>query len=379
MRLLIVQRRLTHYRVPFFERLRERLAGDGIRLTLAVGEPTPAEAAKRDEGTLDWAQRVPCRYLLGGRLVRQPVAALAAAHELTVVTQENRLLDNLPLLLGRPRTRVALWGHGRNFQAGAPRGAAQAWKAALSRRADWWFAYTELSAEVVRGFGYPAARISVLNNAIDLEALEHEVRAAATRGRAALRRAHGLPPHAPVGLFVGSLYPDKRLDLLLDSAEAVRAARPDFQLVVVGAGPQLPLVQAHAAGRGWIHVLGARHGRAKAELLAGADLLLNPGLVGLGILDGFAAGLPLLTTDCRLHSPEIAYLRPGHNGLITAPEPGAFAQAVLQLLDDAPRRARLAEGSRQSARDYGLPAMVERFAAGVAGWRASPRLAGGAR
>ena len=47
---------------------------------------------------------------------------------------------------------------------------------------------------------------------------------------------------APVGLYCGSLYPDKRLDLLLAAAEKVHEKHPGFRLVVVGDGPSRPFV-----------------------------------------------------------------------------------------------------------------------------------------
>ena len=52
MNLLIVQRRLTHYRVPFFERLKESLSQDDINLTLVVGKPNPEELKKKDGGEI---------------------------------------------------------------------------------------------------------------------------------------------------------------------------------------------------------------------------------------------------------------------------------------------------------------------------------------
>ena len=70
-RVLCVQRRMTHYRVPLFERVRERLASAGVRFEVAYGDPTSAEMAKRDEGRLDWGTHVPCRYFFGGRLCWQ--------------------------------------------------------------------------------------------------------------------------------------------------------------------------------------------------------------------------------------------------------------------------------------------------------------------
>ena len=137
-RVLVVQRRLTHYRVPFFEGVRARLARGNIDFTLAVGDPTPAEREKRDEGRIDWAVHAPCTYALDGRVCLQPIGDLVKQHDFVVVTQENKMLHNIPLLLGRQRCRVGLWGHGRNFQAAGARtaGIAQSLKAALSRRAD---------------------------------------------------------------------------------------------------------------------------------------------------------------------------------------------------------------------------------------------------
>ena len=59
----IVQRRLTHYRVPLFEALRDELAGRHIRLRVLVGQGTPAEAMKNDAGEMPWAEPLATRYL----------------------------------------------------------------------------------------------------------------------------------------------------------------------------------------------------------------------------------------------------------------------------------------------------------------------------
>jgi len=375
-RLLVVQRRLTHYRLPFFEGVRRQLQDAGIDFTLAHGDPTPDEREKRDEGHLDWAIHAPCTYALGGRLCWQPLRSLIERHDYAIVTQENKMLNNIPLLLGSQRCRIGLWGHGRNFQSAQGRmsGVAQALKAALSRRADWWFAYTEISAQLVREFGYPKDRITVLNNSIDTAELVASVSTAHSVGRAVLRRKYDLPPEGPVGLYIGSLYAEKRLDLLIDGAIEVQRRQPDFRLVIVGGGPEAGALAARAASLPWVRILGPRKGQEKAELLASADVILNPGLVGLGILDAFAAGLPIITTDCDLHSPEIAYLEHDANGVMTAPNAESFAEAVDGILRDAVFYERLCEGARRSAKSYGIDAMIDNFCRGVVRWQSSQKL-----
>ena len=95
-----------------------------------------------------------------------------------------------------------------------------------------------------------------------------------------------------------------------------------------------------------------------------AKLFLMPGLVGLAVA---AAGLPMVTTAYPSHSPEIAYLRDGENGVIVAnwQDVDAYVDMVADLMLDEPRRARLATVARRMAGVYTVEAMAERFTAGV--------------
>ena len=115
--MLIVQRRLTHYRVPLFEALRTALAVDGVTLRLVVGQARSVEAIRTDEGMLDWTEFARVHYALGGRLIWQDIRPWLPHARYVIVTQESRLLMNWRLLLAPRSTRVALWGHGRNFGA----------------------------------------------------------------------------------------------------------------------------------------------------------------------------------------------------------------------------------------------------------------------
>lgn len=361
----IVQRRLTHYRVPLFERLRARLAQAGVRLRLLHGHGTRAEASKNDQGHLDWAEPLPTRYAAGGRLCWQPYWAQVRDCDLVVVTQENKLLNNLrPLLDPWRQTPLAFWGHGGNLQSAKPGGAAERFKRWTTRRADWWFAYTELSAARVAATGYPRPRITVLNNSIDTAALRAQLQQARSLSRDALRQALGLGP-GPVGVFIGSLYADKRIAWLLQAAAELRRQVAGFELVIAGAGPDEPLVRAAAAQHPWLHYLGAVHGPRKAELLAAADLMLNPGLVGLGILDAFVAGLPFVTAADPRHGPEIAYLQHGSNGIMTTNHPGAYVSACRDLLGNASALQAMAQAALAAGQQYSIESMAERFAQGL--------------
>lgn len=376
---LVIQRRLTHYRVPFFEALRADLRSAGVRLRLAHGDPTPEEATKHDGGKLDWAERLPTRYAFGGRVCWQPFERLARDVDMTVVTAENKLVCNLFEQFGARGRRVALWGHGANLQgdAGSWR---ERFKARIALRSDWWLAYTDMSRDLVQALGFPAERITVLNNAVDTRELAGQFAAVELQARAALRAELGLG-EGPVGLYLGSLYAEKRIDFLLDAARAIRRELPGFELLVIGGGPQQGLIEEAAAREPWIKALGIRKGADKALAASLADVMLNPGLVGLNILDSFAGGLPMLTTDCGLHSPEIAYLDSGRNGLMTANLLGDYVQASVGLLRDGERLRAMRAACLADAGRYTLAQMSTRFTQGVVSALSAPirRGAAGAR
>lgn len=364
-RVVCIQRRLPHYRVPLFQQLRDKLDRQGIEFVLLHGDPAPSELSKHDSGHLTWAVHAPCHYALGERVAWQDPGLAVVGADLVIVTQENRLLYNLlAMTLQRP-ARLAYWGHGRNFQTIRPGGLKEQFKRRTVGGVDWWYAYTDLSAALLREAGFPAERTTTLDNAIDTRQLAAECASVSAASVAEFRASLGLGP-GPVGLFLGSLYAEKRISFLLDAATELRRRVPGFQLLVVGSGPQAPLVQQAAAQADWVYSLGMKRERDKALCLRAADLMLNPGLVGLGILDSFVAGLPLVTTDCHLHSPEVAYLRHGHNGLMTADSLPDFVSACEGLLLDSDALARLAAGARADGDRYTLEHMVDRFAEGIA-------------
>lgn len=371
-RVLVVQRRMTHYRVDFFEALRRELPRHGVELVLAYGDPMPDEAAKKDGAELPWAHRLPTRYLLGRRLCWQPFAPLLAGCDAVVLTPENKLLNNLGAQFLQRRSRVVFWGHGANLQA-ARVTLAERYKRWLARHVDWWLAYTEHSRPLIRRSGFPDERITVLNNAVDTATLSRQCALAREPQRlAASRRRFGVAGPR-VGVSIGSLYADKRPAMLLEAAQAIRARVPDFELLVCGDGPEAPAVQAFCRDHPWAHYAGVVKGQDKADALAVARVLLSPGAVGLGVLDSFACALPLVTTDCGRHGPEIAYIDNGVNGVLSADRTEAFVDAAVGLLVDDAAHARLVERCAASAGEYTLERMVRNFARGVVACLEAPR------
>lgn len=366
-RVCIIQPVMKQYRMPFFAQLNALLAQDGIRLQVVYGTPWPQEALRNDHSDIapPLGLRVPSR-MLGGKLFWMPVARPWLAADLVVVEHANKhILNFLLSALQRLRLkRVAYWGHGLDRQA-APDALGERFKRRSLHWADWWFAYTGDAAKYVAGQGFDPQKSTVVQNAIDTTELRAQLALVTDEKRAAVRAGLGWPVDSRIAVYCGSLYPNKRLDWLMQAAAQVHERQPNFRLLIVGGGPMAPEVAAFARANPWAHWAGAKFGQDKADLLGSAELWLNPGLVGLGILDAFCARLPLLTTDLPLHSPEIEYLEHGHNGLMVAPNPEALAQAITGLLGDPAKLAAMRAAAEASSHQYSIEAMARNFAAGV--------------
>jgi hypothetical protein len=138
-------------------------------------------------------------------------------------------------------------------------------------------------------------------------------------------------------------------------------------LIVVGSGVDRHRIEAAASRHSWIRYLGPLFGTEKVEILRLGRVFMMPGLVGLAILDCAAAELPIVTTAYPYHSPEIAYLEPGRNGLMIQDwqNPVAYALGVVSVLRDDAFRAKLAKGANEVAAAYTMERMVECFCEGI--------------
>jgi glycosyltransferase involved in cell wall biosynthesis len=364
----LILQQVPHYRASFLKKLQARLNDDGIRLQVLYGlAGQRASGAAHLQGE-KWAHEIPtiAKRWLSVDVVWQSCWPQLIDSDLIVVEQSNRLLLNYLLQLRRPwsPTRLAYWGHGRNWQAHHQNMVREQIKRHLVCSVDWWFAYTERTAAYVRSRGFDPTRITVVNNAGDEESLRAGLDAchAFTRGEVKQQLGCGT---GPVALYCGTLAANKRLDFLLDAARRVRVAIPSFELLIVGDGPDRDRIASDCRSHTWMHYAGPAYGAERARYWYAADVALMPGPVGLVIVDSFTAQCPLITVNGEAHGPEIAYLQSGSNGISTRDSIDAYADGVTSLLNDRAKINALRAQCSYSARRYSLDAMVENFASGV--------------
>ncbi|HEX2010709.1 MAG TPA: TIGR04063 family PEP-CTERM/XrtA system glycosyltransferase [Roseateles sp.] len=218
------------------------------------------------------------------------------------------------------------------------------------KRADHVFTICEgLRGDIVAR-GIPAAKVTVIPNAVDIESFEP-----GGRPDEALKASLGLAGCTLLG-FIGSFYAYEGLDLLLRALPAILTARPDVRVLLVGGGPQEAALKAQAQELGLQDKVVFTGRVPHAEVNRYYDLVdalvyprhsmrLTELVTPLKPLEAMAQGRILVASDVGGHKELI---RDGETGLLfAAGHAEALAAAVLRLLGDPARWPELrAQGRR---------------------------------
>lgn len=152
---------------------------------------------------------------------------------------------------------------------------------------------------------------------------------------------------------IGRLAPSKRYDHAISALAALRRTHPDATLELIGSGRSERALRAHAAGLGVedaVHMRGNLDEAGKIEALDRADVLVGTSVRegwGLTVTEAAARGTPSVVYDIPGFRDAVV---DGSTGLLTAPAPGALAQAVSGLLGDPELYDRLRTAARERVR-----------------------------
>jgi len=360
---VILQEHLPHYRLRFYECLREELSERGVDLKLIYSPRTSLAAVP---GALEWGKEIKCRRM--GPLVWQPCGKDLSGADLIVVQQENKYIINyllwLKSLIGMGR--LAFWGHGRNFQTVNRNSWAEKTKRFISQRVHWWFAYNDLSARVVKGFGFNPGKITSVRNSIDTRALI-EARKNLTAGDLEKVRSELGITSNNVCVYTGRFDERKKIKFLVEACKLIRSKIPDFEMLFIGGGVLEEYVNDASIQYEWLHFLGIKNDLEKVPYWGISKLLLMPGWVGLVVIDSFALGTPMVTLESIYHSPEIDYLVDGVNGLVVKgdSELNDYANAVVDVLGDDEKLEKMKAQAILSCDEYSAEIMAKNFAEGI--------------
>ncbi|HVZ59130.1 MAG TPA: glycosyltransferase [Patescibacteria group bacterium] len=171
-----------------------------------------------------------------------------------------------------------------------------------------------------------------------------------TTKRGFLHDAYNIPTNSPILLSVGRLGREKNFPFLLRAFEKVAEKQTKVHLVIVGGGEEAQTIQNYAqklkaADR--IHFAGKIEQKNIPLAYADADIFVFASRTetqGVVMLEAASAGLPFVVVKDGAYEHIIIS---GENGYQVAPQTQAFADSVLELLQNSTQRKAFGKKSKQ--------------------------------
>jgi len=164
---------------------------------------------------------------------------------------------------------------------------------------------------------------------------------------AELRATWGADDNTPVAMCVSRFAPEKNFPLVIETYEAMRAARPDLKLVLVGDGPMAEELRRRNVG----YVIAGRlvNGALSAHYASG-DIFLFPSITetfGNVTLEAAASGLGIVAYNYAAAREHLVHER---SALLPAfDNKAAFIGNAVRLARDLPMARRLGAAAHSAA------------------------------
>ncbi len=213
-------------------------------------------------------------------------------------------------------------------------------------------------ADFYKSIGYPAERVTVIPNGID-------VPEPTPFDRDVLLAELEIPRGVPVIGFVGRMAKQKRVDDLVFAMALVAILHPEAHLLLVGDGPERDKLMKFARDINIdSHTRFTGHRADAAKLLRIMDLFwIASDFEGQSnsMMEAMAAGLPVIATDIP---PNRELVVDGETGfLVRVGDRAGFQQFADRILADAELARRLGDAGRERMRQhFSIDKMVETHA-----------------
>jgi len=225
----------------------------------------------------------------------------------------------------------------------------------ILRRIPLIFCVSEATKAYLAGIGVSEHKLVMLPNAVEdgADVAPRDV-----------RRELGFPEGSSLLVAAGRLSPEKGHAFLIDAMHKVVARQPATRLVIYGEGPERSELERQIAASGLSdHIVLAGFRRGVIDVLAGADLVVNPSLSeGLPnvVLEALSVCTPVVATDVGGVGELII---DGATGFLVPPgEAEALATGIAGVLENPARARALADaGHRHVLESYSFSCQLHRF------------------
>jgi glycosyltransferase involved in cell wall biosynthesis len=348
-RIWFLQTCFPDYRMPVFRRLNERL---GQNFHLFSGTSYFTDDIRMTPDLLDWHSLVENRFFLRRKFLWQ-IGACSKMLEGDVVVMElnPRILSHWVILAVRALwgAPTLLWGHawGREDKHSIR----NVLRLYMMRLASGTVTYTKTQRDELRRV-FPDFSIFSATNSL-------------------IKAAECNPINVDIDkldtiIYVGRINGPKKVQLLVDAF--IRAKLPNYvKLKIVGSGQERARIEegllSHPPMAGRVQFLGhVQNHEILRSLYSTAFCAVSPGYVGLGAIQSFSFGVPLVLADKEPHAPEVEACSEMNTVFFESDNASSLTLMLEHLwADRAKWLAKRQELAAWTAEYYSVEAMVEGF------------------
>jgi len=157
-------------------------------------------------------------------------------------------------------------------------------------------------------------------------------------------------------LTVARLSYEKNVDFIIEVFSKLARINENVRLIIVGGGPQKLKLQSLAKSLGVKDKINFT-GKAPYSKLhwyyGASDLFLYASSIdaqGLVLCEAMASGLPILSTNQAVGPKNL--IKNNYIGYLIKPDPDAFSQKVIDLIEDKEKRQEFSRNARKEAKKY---------------------------
>jgi glycosyltransferase involved in cell wall biosynthesis len=328
MKVLILQNKLLHYRIPLYN----AIAGyDSITLTVAHPDK------KVEQADLQFEQVILSTYKKGPFTLHHGLYDFCCGFDVVIAMFDIKWLTHIKLGWMRKRPfKLIYWGIGVSTEKGFDVDKKfDALRFLFAKRADALLFYSAYPIEKYKRAGFDEQRLFVAHNTV----------ASAIEPSSAQSKK--------VFLFIGSLERRKKIYELIDAYhQAIQTTLKNnpVRLDIIGDGPELETIRQFILDHQLTdHIM--LHGQINEEVklkvyFEQALACISPGQAGLSVLSSFAMGVPFITRFDAITGGERLNIKNDYNGLIYGKEDADLVRILTKLAIDTSHAIEMGNNAR---------------------------------
>lgn len=332
MKLVIFERVLTHYRLKFYNYLVENY---NIEITFLTKEIPNSEGFKTNENTANF-NIIKLKYykIFGFEFYLFPLSILNSNNVFVCLLSFRSLPNSIYMfyrkIIGK---KFYWWGHSRNFSKSSfIETLKDQIKGYLTLFSSGVLAYTEKEKARFQNYCLNGNKIVVLNNTVDTKNILNIISNTSVKEIKLIQKKYNLDGKFVIGL-IGRLHKFRNTEISIKSILELNKSHKNLVLMIIGDGDEYKGLKLKYSKNSNIIFLGAIEDEAiLAPIISNIKFFVNPGLVGLNITHTMIYGKPSVVIDKNYHSPEIDYLIPNFNGILTKNSFESFKDGINNLI-----------------------------------------------